>query len=87
MEKIYHIDECPVCRGYGRMEVLFDVNKNKCFVMCEECDLEFASVKDYLKMHGRRVYFQPNQKLPVIRPATLDEIINTEWYPLVTDKF
>lgn len=88
MEQTYHIGECPVCKGYGRMEVLFDCNKNKCFVMCEECDLEFSSLKNYLRMHGQRIYYyyNPNHKLPVIRPATLDEIIDTEWYPLVTDK-
>lgn len=86
MEHIYHIGECPVCRSYGRMEVLFDCSKSKCFVMCEECDLEFSSLKNYLKMHGKRVYFNSNQKLPVIRPATLDEIADTEWYVLVTDK-
>ncbi len=87
MGQIYHIGNCPVCGNYGRMEILFDTSSSKCFVMCEECDLEFTSISDYQRLNVRRMYFNPNEEITSIRSATLDEIMGTEWYPFIADKF
>lgn len=83
--RIYHVGDCPVCGNYGRMEVLFDTSADKCFVMCEECHLEFSSMDDYRnKINGRRVCLAPNDNV-VVRPATLREIQGTEWYPFISE--
>lgn len=86
MNHIYNIGHCPVCNNYGIMEILFDKVLNKCIVMCDECCLEFSCINDYQNnINGHRTFF--NQKdlpdLPIVRPATLDEIKNTEWYPFI----
>ena len=87
-ERIYHIGNCPVCCDYGRMEVLIDTLSSKCFVMCEECSLEFASIDDYKKAsNGKRVFFGPEEKIPEVRLASLEEIKDTEWYSFITDEF
>lgn len=86
-ELIYHIGNCPVCSSYGRMEILFDTSLCRCFAMCEECLLEFASVSDYRKNNGNRIFYKSNDTVPYIRPATLDEINGTEWFPYLTDEY
>lgn len=85
MEHIYHIGKCPVCGPYGQMEILFDCLAGKCFVMCDECSIEFQSVDDYKKMNGKRIFYNENEKIPPVRPAALNEIKNTEWYSLIID--
>lgn len=83
MNQVYNIGHCPVCNNYGIMEILFDTSLNKCIAMCDECNLEFSSVKDYQNnTNGQRVFFD-SIDLPIVRYATIDEIKNTEWYPFI----
>lgn len=85
MERIFHIGLCPICKDCGRMEILFDTATKECFAMCEECLLEFSSISDYLNnKNGRRVFLSENDTITV-RPASSEEIENTEWYPYLTD--
>lgn len=85
MEHIYHIGKCPICTPYGQMEILFDCSAGKCFVMCDECSIEFQSVDDYNKTNGKRIFYKENEKIPPVRPAALNEIKDTEWYSLIID--
>lgn len=83
----YHIGECPLCRGYGRMEIIYNFPTGKVSVMCEECGLEFDNVSDYLnKKNGYRTFLNIGDE-PSARDASEDEIKNSEWYSLVTEKF
>ena len=41
-EKIY-VGKCPICRGYGMLEVIVDATDNKFFVMCEECSAKWQN--------------------------------------------
>ncbi|MCM1506431.1 MAG: hypothetical protein NC177_04760 [Ruminococcus flavefaciens] len=87
MEQVYHVGECPLCRGYGRMEIIYNFKSGKCSVICEECELEFNTVYDYLNnKNGYRKFFNIGDK-PVSRTAFPDEIKNSEWYSLVTESF
>jgi len=86
MEEIYHAGECPFCRGYGRMEIIYNFASRRCSVMCEECELEFDTVSDYISnKNGYRTFLEPDEK-PTARPAFLNEIKNSEWYSLLTEK-
>ncbi len=87
MELIYHIGECPVCRGCGRMELYCDISSGEISAICEECELEFDSVADYKNnSNGHRDLDNNGITAPLIRPATIEEIEDTEWYPYVIDK-
>lgn len=86
MERIFQIGLCPICKDCGRMEILFDTATQKCFAMCEECLLEFSSISDYINnINGRRVFLSENDTITV-RPASLEEIENTQWYPHIMDR-
>lgn len=86
MKQVYHVGECPVCRSYGRMEVIYNFRSEKCSVICEECELEFDTADDYINnKNGYRTFFEPGIK-PVARIAFPEEIKNSEWYGLVTEK-
>lgn len=87
MEQIYHIGECPMCRGYGRMELIYNFSSGKISAICEECDLEFDSISDYKNnTNGYRDYCYNAITAPFARLATLEEIECSEWYPFVVDK-
>ena len=74
----YYVGECPICKNYGRMEVLFNFSSNKCSIMCDECTLEFDDLYDFLKnQNGYRKTYEKAEA----RTATLDEIKNSEWFP------
>lgn len=86
MAQIYHIGECPLCKGYGRMELLYTISVGKITAVCEECLLEFATTSDYKNnVNGYRVLCYNSETSA--RPATIEEIEGTEWYPFVSDKF
>lgn len=86
MKQTYHIGECPVCRKYGRMELYYDLSSGKISAICEECELEFDSADDYTNAVGGHRDLCCNNTVPLVRPAALEEIRCSEWYPLVTDK-
>lgn len=87
MERIYHIGKCPVCRNYGRMELYYNIQTDKISAICEECELEFDSAVDYKNFkNGHRDLNCYDITEPIIRPASIEEIERSEWYPYVTDK-
>lgn len=74
-ENIY-VGKCPVCRGYGMLEVVVDTNSNDFSVMCEECSAEWKNPEDALRnIKGFRGTFA-GQK---VRNATLEEIKRIGW--------
>lgn len=82
----YHAGECPLCKGYGRMELIYNFPTGKVSAMCEECGLEFDTIENYLNnKDGYRKFYKKLNK-PVARDASEDEIKNSEWYILVTEK-
>lgn len=86
MKQIYHVGECPLCKEYGRMEVIYNYSSGKCSVMCEECLLEFESVNDYINnINGRRNLYD-NTNAADAKTADLEEIERSEWYPYIIDK-
>lgn len=85
MEQVYHVGNCPFCRGYGRMEIIYNFPSGKCSVICEECELEFDTVSDYKNnRNGHRTFLKSGEK-PTARTAFPDEIKNSEWYELVKE--
>lgn len=85
MEQAYHVGDCPLCRSYGRMEIICNFLSGKCTVICEECELEFDTVSDYKNnRNGHRTFLKSGEK-PTARTAFPDEIRNSEWYELVTE--
>ncbi len=86
MNKTYTIGYCPVCSTHGVMELMVDKTTNKVVAVCDECDLEFSCISDYLSnINGQRnfINIENYSELPIVRLATLDEIKNTEWYPFI----
>lgn len=87
MEQVYHVGNCPLCRGYGRMEIIYNFPSGKCSVICEECELEFDTVSDYQNnKNGYRTLCSAWNGITRARPAFPDEIKNSEWYGLVTEE-
>ena len=87
MNEIYHAGECPLCRSYGRMEIIYNFKSEKCSIICEECELEFNTLNDYINnKNGYRQFLDSGGK-PLARYAFPDEIKNSEWYSLVTESF
>lgn len=86
MEQIYHIGECRICGG--RMELYYYFSSGKISTICEECLVEFDSINDYKNfINGHRDFYDPNEVIfPLVRPANLEEIKNSEWYPYVVEK-
>ena len=84
MDYAYHVGECPVCKRYGLMEVLYNFTNNQCSVICEECLLEFDTLTDYLESkNGHRESYKKVEA----RLATLEEIKASEWYPYLLEEF
>ena len=86
MEQVYHVGDCPVCRSYGRMEIIYNFPSGKCSVICEECELEFNTVSDYKSnKNGHRIFLKSGEKATA-RTAFPEEIKNSEWCDLVTEE-
>ena len=84
MEHIYYVGDCPICK-VGRMEVFFNIDSEKCTIICDECMLEFESFNDYKNVQNS--YRDCNYTGQITaRYATLEEIRNTEFYPYINDK-
>ena len=82
MQYSYHAGECPICKSYGRMEIIYNFGSNKCSIICEECLLEFDTLVDYLEVKNgyRKSYEKARARL-----ATLEEIETSEWYPYLVE--
>ncbi len=76
MNKIFYIGQCPICRGYGRLEVDKDISNNEYLIMCDECFAEWNSPQEALKnINGHR----ENIKKGLVRSATWQEIMSMGW--------
>lgn len=84
MKRIYCIGKCPIC-NYGRMELYCTISTGKITAVCEECDVEFDSVSDYKRIANGHRDSNP-YGIPLIKPAVLEEIEFSEWYPLVIEE-
>jgi len=82
MEYAYHVGECPVCKDWGLMEVLYNFESSRCSIMCEECLLEFDTLIDFLECKNG---YRKTYEKAVARLATLEEIVITEWYPYLME--
>ena len=82
LEEIYYIGQCPICRGYGRLEIDKDFIDNEYLVMCEECLAEWKTPQDALNnINGRRCSC-PEAR---VRSASLDEIREMGWEKFIVD--
>lgn len=68
------------------MELYYNILSDKISAICEECELEFDSVRDYNKNTNGHRDFYDNITTPLIRPTTIDEIEDSEWCSYVIDK-
>jgi len=76
MENSIYIGNCPICREYGRLEVIIHVKTSDCSVMCEECLAEWNTPEDALKnVNGFRKSYQKAEA----RTATLEEVESAGW--------
>lgn len=81
MGKIYHVGQCPICCGYGRLEINKDIINNEYLVICEECLAEWHNPQDALRnVNGRRCFVKGK-----MRNATFDEIKALGWDEFITD--
>ena len=81
MEEIFYVGECPICRGYGRLEIDKDVTNNEYLIICEECLAEWKNPQDALKnINGQRCF-----KKGEIRSATFNEIKSLGWDKFIVD--
>lgn len=81
-ENIY-VGKCPICKGYGMLEVIVDTINKKFSVMCEECSAEWQNPDDALKnINGVREAFTGNK----VRNATLEEIKTIGWEKYIVEE-
>lgn len=81
MGKVFYVGQCPICCGYGRLEIDKDISRDKLVVICEECLTEWETPQQALKNIG-------GQRRPVkekVRNATSDEIKIQGWDKFVLD--
>ena len=83
MEYTYHVGECPVCKNYGRMEVIYNFESNRCSVICDECLLEFDTYADFLECKNG---YRKSYETAKARSATFEEIVTSEWYPYIVER-
>ena len=75
MNRIYYVGNCPICCGYGRLEIDKDVTYNEYIVICEECLAEWKNPQDALRnVNGRRCSAKG-----AVRGATIEEIKDLGW--------
>ena len=76
MVNSFNIGECPICRGRGRLEILYDFKNNMCCIMCDECCAEWNTPEDALNnVNG----FRKTYKEAEARNATREEIEEAGW--------
>lgn len=81
MEKINYVGNCPICCGYGRLEMDKDIINDEYIVIYEECYAEWKTPQDaFNNVNGRRCF--GNEEL---RAATLDEIKALGWDGFITN--
>ena len=81
MGKAFYVGQCPICCGYGRLEIDKDILKDKLVVICEECLTEWETPQQALKnIKGQRGSVKGK-----VRNATFDEIKTQGWDRFVLD--
>ena len=61
MDIIPYIGICKVC-NYGMLEINFDIMKNDCSIMCDECFAEWNNPEDALRnVNGFRESYKMTQ--------------------------
>jgi len=38
-----YVGSCPICQGYGMLEIVVNTENNNCSVMCDECSVEWKT--------------------------------------------
>ena len=80
---IYFIGNCPICRDYGMLEILFNFKEKKCSIMCEECWAEWNSPEDVFKsVKGFRKSYPEAEA----RTATIEEIRAAGWEKYIVEQ-
>ena len=81
-ESIY-IGACPICQGYGMLEVVISEQNNDCSIMCDECFVQWKNPEDALRnVKGYRDMTSGN----IMRSATTDEVKTVNWERYITNQ-
>ncbi|HEX9062573.1 MAG TPA: hypothetical protein VF941_20555 [Clostridia bacterium] len=82
MALTFNIGECPICRGYGLLEILYNFDENSCSIMCDNCLTEWNKPEDALKnFNGFRKSYQKVEA----RGATREDIEEVGWEKYVVN--
>ena len=72
----YYIGECPICDGYGMLEIIYNLKVKNCSIMCDECLAEWDNPENALKnINGCRESYKEVEA----RTATIKEITKAGW--------
>lgn len=80
---MYYIGNCPLCKGYGRLEVNVNTSNNKLLIICEECLAEWDHPIEALKNLNGKKEFNTNI---IYKEATFDEIKINGWEKYIINK-
>ena len=76
MDNPINIGSCPICREYGKLEVVINVNTHACSIMCDECFAEWKTPEDAVNnVNGFREFNSSTR----VRTATAEEVIEQGW--------
>lgn len=76
MDGNVYIGNCPICHGYGMLEVVIDPVHLTGAVMCDECCTEWKNPEEaYKNINGQRKAFSGVK----YRDATIEEIRQLGW--------
>ena len=76
MDNHVSIGNCPICREYGKLEVIINEKTHVCSVMCDECLAEWKTPEDAINnVNGLRELNSNNR----VRTATMKEIVEQGW--------
>lgn len=75
MEPLPYIGLCRVC-GYGMLEIISNIESEKCSVICDECLAEWDTPENALKNIGG---FRKSYEKAEARTATMEEIEEAGW--------
>lgn len=73
--KDIYVGQCPICRGYARLEIDKDVTNDEYMVICEECLAEWKDPQSALRNVNGQRWFAKGE----VRGATIEEIRALGW--------
>ncbi len=82
MDNSIYIGRCPICRGYGMLEIVINDANKTYSVMCDECFAEWKTPEYALDNRGGFRDSTPNVR---VRAATIDEIKTQGWERFITN--